>query len=283
MKIWVMLSKLLGHLTSTSLFLAFNGALVVVFSFFMYEQPVVPEIVLAAFLLTFSVYGLNKTTDRVEDSVNSPHRASMVPRYYLVYSVAAMLGCLAIGALNGLRVFLILLIPLTVGLVYSIKVTKTLPRIKEIVGLKSFVVALSWALTGALLPDAFQSVALEKVLLVFAYVFVHLLVNTVIFDSLDVKGDKVSGVTTVPMVLGIRRTKILLATANTTLIFWIVYCISTGLFVSFMPALIFGVLYSYLMIEFLASRQRHRLRAELFLDGQWIPIVGLFFAIQFLL
>ncbi len=283
MKIWVMLSKSLGCLTSTSLFLAFNGALVTVFSFFLYGQPVVPDIVLAAFLLTFSVYGLNKTTDRVEDSVNSPHRASMAPRYYLVSSVAAMLGCLAIGALNGPRVFLILLIPLIVGLVYSVRVTKIMPRIKEIVGLKSFVVALSWALTGALLPSAFQDVPLEKIVLVFAYVFVQLLVNTVIFDSFDVKGDKVSGVTTIPMVLGRHRTKILLAAANTTLILWVAYCISTGLFVSFMPALVFGVLYSYLMIEFLTSRHHHRLSAELFLDGQWIPIVGLFFALQFLI
>ncbi len=274
-----MFRKVLELSTSTSLFLSLNSALVVVFGFSIYGHPIAPEIVLAAFLVTFSVYGLNKVTDKVEDSVNRPATASRSSRYYLISSIVAMLICLSIGALDGLKVFLVLLAPFIIGLIYSVRLVKTLPRLKEIVGVKSFVVALSWAITGALLPDAFQYATFEKLIFVFTYIFVQLLVNTIIFDYLDMRGDKVSGVTTIPMVLGKRRTRIFLTGINTLLAFLIIYCILRSIFIQFVPVFLFGFLYDYFIIWIFTSGDHRRFHAELFVDGEWLPIVGLIKAI----
>ena len=207
-------NKVIKFMTSTSLFLSLNASLVVVFSFLVYGQSIAPEIVAAAFLVTFSIYSLNKATDKVEDAVNSPNIKSRSRSYYLTASVCATIACLSIGALDGLNVLLVLSMPFVIGLVYSVRVVKTLPRLKEITGVKSLSVALSWAVTGAFLPYALVTVDFQKVLFVFGFLFVQVLIKEVIFDSLDMRGDKVSGVTTIPMVLGKRKTKFFLVVIN---------------------------------------------------------------------
>jgi hypothetical protein len=49
---------------------------------------------------------------------------------------------------------LLVITPLVIGVIYSVKLFPFLPRLKEVVGVKSISVAFSWALTGSLLPVA---------------------------------------------------------------------------------------------------------------------------------
>ena len=44
----------------------------IAFGFLLYNSTIVPSLLLAAFLVTFGVYGLNKVTDKAEDSINKP-------------------------------------------------------------------------------------------------------------------------------------------------------------------------------------------------------------------
>ena len=69
-------------ITSTSLLLALNGVMVVVFGFFLDSIRMVPPLLLAAFLVTFAVYGLNKVTDKAEDSINRPQTLPRTSNYY---------------------------------------------------------------------------------------------------------------------------------------------------------------------------------------------------------
>jgi 4-hydroxybenzoate polyprenyltransferase len=100
-----------------------------------------------------------------------------------------------------------------------------------------------------------------------------LLINTVIFDALDVKGDAISKVKTIPMALGRKKTKHALLAINSVLLLWIGYCIVYGFFQSYLPALCFGVFYSYAIIWFFTSdRERKRFSAELLVDGEWVSM-----------
>jgi 4-hydroxybenzoate polyprenyltransferase len=85
------LARALKFLTSTSLFLSLNAALVVIFSYFLYGMEISPVIVLTAFLSTFSVYGLNKATDKAEDSINRPETASRSSGCYLAASIVTLI------------------------------------------------------------------------------------------------------------------------------------------------------------------------------------------------
>jgi 4-hydroxybenzoate polyprenyltransferase len=271
--------KILKFMTSTSLSLSLYASLVVIFSFLVYGHSIDPEIVLAAFLVTFSIYSLNKATDKIEDAVNSPNVEPKSRLYYVIASISAMIVCLSIGALEGLKVLLVLSMPFVIGLVYSVRVVKTLPRLKEITGVKSISVALSWAATGALLPYALGTVEFQKVIFVFAFIFIQVLVKEVIFDTLDMRGDKVSGVTTIPMVLGKLRTKFFLVIINTFAGLLVMFSILNGLIIQLVSLSIFSVLFSFLIIWLFVGNDHKRIRWEPVVEGKWIPIAGFIKAI----
>ena len=268
-------SHFLNFLTSSSIYLALNSSLVVFLGFFLYGTEVSLATLLAAFLATFSVYALNKATDKAEDAINRPEISLKNPKFFLIPSLVALILSLGIGLLDGPWADLVLVAPLLIGLFYSVRFSKKVPRLKEVVGVKSILVAFSWAFTGSVLPALTKSVNYDLVLLVFIYIFFSLLVNTVLFDVLDLRGDQVSGVRTIPYVLGLRKTKIFLILMNSCLLIWLVYSASRGVFLSCMPALVFGVFYGYVMIGHFVNHRFKRLRAELLVDGEWIPLIAI--------
>jgi 4-hydroxybenzoate polyprenyltransferase len=265
--------KALRFLVSTSLLLALNGVMVVVFGFFLDSATIVPSLLFAAFLVTFAVYGLNKFTDKTEDSINQPETLPRAPGYYLVFSIVSMIVGFLIGLSESILAFFVLCAPVMLGVIYSVRISKSIPRLKEIVGIKSLVVAISWALTGCLLPDSFYTVKIQVVVVVFVYIFIRVFVGTVLFDVLDTKGDLASGVETIPIRLGRNKTKKLLILLNSLGMLLPIYCVATGMLIRFVPALLFGVLYGYLAIWFFFRNNCKRFTAGLMLDGEWIPIV----------
>lgn len=265
--------KVLRFMTSTSLLLALNSVMVVVFGALLYNARIMPAVLLAAFLVTFAVYGLNKVTDKAEDSINKPETSLKASGYFLVFSIGSMLTGFLIGIIVGVWTFLILFAPVIIGVIYSVKISKSIPRLKEVVGVKSLVVAVSWALTGCLLPDSFSAVKFQAGIIVFAYIFIRVFVGTILCDVLDKKGDLASGVQTIPTKIGRKNTKNLLIFLNSLGVILSVYCLLTGSFIRFVPALIFGVLYGYLAIWYLFKDNCKRLTAGLMLDGEWLPIV----------
>ena len=261
--------------TSTSVFLAINAQMVATFSSLLYGVRVEPVILLIAFFATFSVYNLNRATDRAEDSINRPEEASRGTRFFLVPSIAAAALCLLLSASVGAGALLVIAASFTASVAYSVRLFPSIPRLKEMVGVKSFLVALSWGFTGALLPAFTHPVDAEKIVLAFVYIFIQLLVNTVLCDVCDVEGDRASGVRTLPMVLGLGGTRNLLLLVNSLTLPWLAYCTARGLFLGYMPALFFGAAYGYLIILVFSMRGRGRLLVELAVDGEWMPLVAL--------
>lgn len=269
------LSHLLQIIFSNSIFLALNGALVFVFASLLYGTEISISLLLASFLITFAVYSLNIVTDSKEDAINRAQTHPKKAKCYLVLSIISMIASLTIGIIDSFGAFFVLIIPLLIGLVYSIRISKSLPRLKEIVGVKSIVVALSWGVTGAFLPATMYSISIYKVALVFFYIFAQILVNTIIFDALDVKGDHASGIKTVPLALGIKKTRSLLLGINASFVVWLLYCMFSGAFSEYIVTLAFGVAYETLIILYFLKASRPRLQAELLVDGEWVYLVFL--------
>jgi 4-hydroxybenzoate polyprenyltransferase len=269
------LLDLLRLVASTSVFLAINAQMVAAFSSLLYGVEVKPVILLIAFFATFSVYNMNRATDGAEDSINRPGVAERGTRFFLIPSITASVLCLLLSASVGAQALLVVITSFIVSIAYSVKLLPWVPRLKEIVGVKSVLVALSWGFTGALLPASFQSVDPAKIGLTFTYISIQLLVNTVLCDVCDVEGDMASGVRTLPIVLGLSRTRNLLMAVNSLLLPWLVYCATEGLFLEYMPALLFGAVYGYLIILVFSRKGRGRLLVELTVDGEWIPLVAL--------
>jgi 4-hydroxybenzoate polyprenyltransferase len=268
-----LLAKVLKLTLSNSIFLALNGTLVFVFASLLYEIPVSLTLAIAAFLITYSVYSLNMATDTKEDTINQTTAAPNKTLFYLVPSIICLILSIAIGAFSGFMVLLILLAPLIIGVSYSVKINKSVPRLKEVLGVKSIIVALSWAITGALLPGTMQSVAVFKEIMVFFYIFIQILVNTIIFDALDTRGDRESGILTIPLALGLKNTKKLLLGFNGILVIWFICCLITGVFTEYLLTLGIGIVYEVLLIWYFFKAARPRLQAAIIVDGEWLPLV----------
>ena len=197
-----MLLRTAKFLISTSLLLSLDGALIVIFGSYLYGTPINYQLTIGSSLAVFSVYNINKATDKREDAINRPETASKSTSYYIVPAIAAMIVSLFLGVLNGVFAVLILSTPFIVGLFYSVKMSPKLPRLKEVLGAKSFLVAFTWSMNGAFLPLPGQLLSFDKITLVFLYIFIQVTINTILFDALDAKGDSLMKINTLPIVLG---------------------------------------------------------------------------------
>jgi 4-hydroxybenzoate polyprenyltransferase len=230
-------------------------------------------IIAASFLGVFSIYILNKATDKREDSINKPDQYSRSTIHYVVFFFVTMILSLILGYSVSIFAFIILLTPTLVGILYSVRVSPRLPRLKEVVGAKSVLVAFSWGLYGAFLPLTLHGSIFPNIALIFTYIFMQVLINTIMFDFFDVKGDKESGIRTLPTVLGTEKTKKMLYLVNTSIAIIIALCGIEGFFLNVLSALFFGVVYSYFIIWHFIRRPVNRLSAELLIDGSWFPLV----------
>ena len=270
----LLLIEILKFLATNSVFLAIDGVLIATFGYFLYGIQINAEILLAACLAVFSVYSLNKVTDKVEDSINRPEMPRSTSRFNLGISISTLVVSLGIGASVSFFALLILATPIIAGFFYSVRLSASLPKLKEIVGVKSILVAFSWSMNGCLLPLSLHQVELEVIVLVFFYIFIRVLVGTILFDVLDAKGDSIAGVKTIPIRLGRKRTSNLLFITNSLLALWLTYCLFRGLFLAYMPALIFGMVYGYVLIWGNLKTDCQKLCKGLMVDWEWLLIIA---------
>jgi 4-hydroxybenzoate polyprenyltransferase len=276
-KFFQIFSKFTSILISTSFFLAINGSLKLLFSCILFNTFVL-NIVLAIFLITYSIYGVNKLTDIKEDAINAPERAQLVKKIEPIFKfslVFSFIISLLLVFLVNVLTLPILLFPLFTGTLYSIKFSKNLPRLKDILGVKNITIALSWAVCMALLP-AFCLVENEviPIILIFYFFFLKSFINAVLFDIRDIEGDRISGVRTIPVVFGRQKTKNLLLLLNSTFIPWLAVSYLTGYFHQYLFVFLFAIAYGYwYILHFCKEGLKIGKSLDLLVDGEWIPIV----------
>ncbi len=271
---YLLLDKFVSFLTISSIFIAIIGFLLPYFSFLLYEVRVDFRLLIASFLLTFSVYSFNKLTDIKEDSVNVPERAGFIEKnkhYVIRAAIISYIVALSLSFLQNPFAILIILFPFCTGIVYSIKISNF--RLKDITGIKNIVVALPWAVIGTFLPLAISFCDFVVILSIFYFFFIKCFINTVLFDVRDVEGDRMSGVRTIPVVFGRHKTKNLLLILNSTLIPWLAFSYLSGFFHQYLFVLIFAIAYGYCYILYFCKEGLKIGKSQdLLVDGEFIPI-----------
>jgi len=270
------LEKFTSFLISTSIFLAISGSLKVIFSCLLYNIFVLNTAILT-FLITFGIYGLNKLTDMKEDAINRPERANLIKKIepFLIFFVAiSFLLSLILGFQENIMTLLILIFPLFMGIVYSVKLSRNIPRLKDITGVKNFTIALSWAAVAAFLPVIYlKEKNILLIILIFGFFFLKSYINSVLFDVRDIEGDRMNGIRTLPVFLGKNNTKNLLLFLNTILIFWLIFSYSHGFFNKYLFVFIFAILYGYwYILHFCRKGIKIGKSLDLLVDGEFIII-----------
>lgn len=259
---------------------ALAGGGLAVTSCFIQGIPLNVPVILVMFLVAFSVYNMNRKTDEEEDAINHQERFAFTKKFArpLFYgAIAAYVLALILGAWYGWQAFIVVLVPLVCGILYS---EPLLPssweyrRFKEIPVVKNLVVAIAWSLPLALLPVLMTpgtsislGAGIAGVLFVSYFIFA-----SVLPDIRDREGDAATGVRTIPVVIGVERTKIILTLQNIALgglIVGISYC-TLSLLVTLI--ILAAVVYSQLCIGLLDGNARTDLVCDVLADGQFVFI-----------
>lgn len=166
-------------------------------------------------LVTFAIYANDRIADADTDAVSNPRQARFVrahgDRLYQVAAVAYGVA-VALSVLGGPIAFAITIFPAVVWILYGTELVAEfgvpVGRLKEVFLVNSLVVASAWALSVTLLPMAYAGASLSPTaLVVFAYFLLGTFVATEIPNVRDVRGDRRIGVSTLPVVLGVTRTR----------------------------------------------------------------------------
>ncbi len=167
-------------------------------------------------LVSFAVYTANDLADRDEDAINTPDHASFVASHPAIVAVLAV-GTFALGAAiawwsGGSVALVVACVPLGASLLYSLPVTLGGRRLKDVLGANTTLVALAWAVTVTGVPLTVAGRAVGPVAIaVCLFLYLRTFISVEVFNVRDVTGDAATGVDTIPVVLGVPRTRQLLA------------------------------------------------------------------------
>lgn len=234
------------------------------------------------FLIVFSVYNLNRKTDEAEDALNHERRFLITKKFehhFFFAAVAAYLIALVIAAFHGITAFIVVMIPLVSGVFYSVPILPKwcgYDRLKEIPVMKNLVVSTAWALAFSLVPVYLSASAPRAAtVVVFLFIFCWTFIASVLPDIRDRRGDSAIGVATIPVLIGVARSRYILTIINISA--GAVILIPGSIFVP-LPAsaiIIASLGYSQACIISIDRTMQDNLLCDVISDGQFLTIGGL--------
>jgi 4-hydroxybenzoate polyprenyltransferase len=194
------------ELLKSSVLVAFSGALRIHIAFLLLQIHSSIFTCIAGGFVIYSVYTLDRALGSEEDIVNRKELSGSRKEIGLAASMLTFVIGSYVLAKEGILALAFL--PLITGFLYSkgIKIGKFALKLKGGLGVKNFVVGLTWgAFISGLAGSTCKSIL--PIVLVFTFFGVKLFVNSTIYDFKDVKGDTLAGIKTLPVSLGARNTR----------------------------------------------------------------------------
>lgn len=261
------LEKILQFLSVSSISVGISGFFATFVAYILLGISPNLQICFVVFLMSFSLYSLNKLTDLKEDSINMPERLNFLRgRRNLIkaYSIVAYFLGAFLAFLYSPPSVAILAFPLIANVFYGSKLLPFLPRIKDIPIMKNIVVSAAWAITTTLLPAAHTMDKVWTIAAVICFMLIKGFINTVLYDIRDIIGDKENGIKTLPVLIGSEKTVLVLLTINAMLLPLLMLLESYARFLA-AALLLYGFIY---MIYF--GERKNPLAMDIFVDGEWM-------------
>lgn len=198
----------------SNLLISLSATGVAVSTVVLADFPLDPVPLFIVFAATLFVYSFNRLTDLAEDAQNVPTRATFVEQYgtvLLAVGGALYLAATALALATGIPGAPAMAVPLVVAVLYSVV------GMKRILLVKNLLVGLSWGIIPLGVGVYYQRLLSTDILSMFAFITVALTIAAVVFDIKDIEGDRAEGIATVPLVVGVGRTKQLAAVGTVVL------------------------------------------------------------------
>lgn len=181
------------------------------------DLPPNPAPLIGGFV-TFAVYANDRLVDLEADELTNPERTAFVKRHRGALFTAAAVAygvAVTLAVLGGPIPLAVTLVP---GILWVLYATDWMPdrwfrigRLKEVPVVNSIIVAVAWAGAAILLPIGFTGASITTTAaFVLAYFLLRSFANSEIPNVRDIEADRAIGVTTIPVLIGVDRTRWLL-------------------------------------------------------------------------
>lgn len=267
------LETVVSFLSVSSIFIGLHGFFKTYIAFML--MGMAPDITacIVVFLISFSVYSLDKIVDMDKDIATMPQRyLFLFRRKKLVQfcAIAAYLLAIILVLMSRPLALPIVFIPFIANAFYATKVHKSIPRLKDIPGVKNIIVALAWAMVTTLIPAMYLKDSPNNIVIIVLYfMLIKTLVDNILYDIRDIKGDSENGIRTLAVILGKRKIIALLLIVNSTLIPWLAL---TGM--ADKPMALLLAIYGYAYIIYFRER-RNPIALDFFVEGEWMLMTTL--------
>ncbi len=239
-----------------------------------------------AFFYVFAVHVFNRYNERLKDEFSDPARTRFFRDFgktLIISATIASLAALSLSYILGILDFILLLFSYLMGIIYSIRIVPEklqsfikYKRLKDFPGSKDFLVSFAWAWVIVLIPMVNQAIyfSYRSVSILF-FVVVTVFIRSVVFDIVSIEGDRIIGRETIPILIGPKRTQIMLLFL--TIIIGIFMVLSAAL--DLVPSLGYYLIFSpafMVMCLYIFQKQRIHVSSlsEAVIDSNFI-IIGL--------
>lgn len=202
------LTKVFDFYLKASVHVSFAVFALVQMTFYFCRLPFDWTVSLLAFSGTLFSYNFIKYADFV---VAHRHHLSRKMRAILGLSILALLvGIVCFFFLNPLAQGVTLSL-LVLAVLYAVPISKRIPNLRNLSGLKVYIVCLCWATVTLIIPILNANVELSlDIWIKFLQRFLLVLILIGIFEIVDLQYDE-KYLKTIPQLLGTQKTKLLLA------------------------------------------------------------------------
>jgi 4-hydroxybenzoate polyprenyltransferase len=204
------------RLLSSSVPVGLSGGLRLCIAFLLAGITPLPLPCLAAGLVIYATYTLDRALPCAEDAINQRSLASANRRIAILWCGLTYLLGLVLFLWDG--ILLAPLVPLVIGYLYThgVSLRGHSLKLKGGAGAKNAVIGLTWGGSIALVIAHFTAEPLV-VIPIFLFYGMKLFINSSIFDMKDLEGDLAAGIRTLPACLGEARTRHLLVSLSSSM------------------------------------------------------------------
>jgi (E)-4-hydroxy-3-methyl-but-2-enyl pyrophosphate reductase len=168
-------------------------------------------------LYVYAMHTLNRLINRKSSTIIGSFREESYRRHENIYvsmAILSMLLSLICSFLVGMRVFILLFLVSVFGVLYNMTI---LPRtfrftsLKDVPGSKNISMALAWAVVAAVLPQIAINLSITPGMIVaFLFTFSLVFIRSAMSDILVIQSDRLLGRETIPVLIGKKKTQMLL-------------------------------------------------------------------------
>lgn len=218
-------------------------------------------------LVTYAVYVGDRIGDIKREPAATSDRVAFMQRHRRLLSItsAAAYGlAITISVWGGPLALGITLVPGVFWILYATEMVDipvgSLKRLKSVLIVNSSVVAGAWAVSLVFLPVAFAETSVTPlVLALLVYFFLDVFINAEVPNVRDIEDDAANGVSTIPNVFGVRRTRHITYLINGFLIAFLLSLFLVGsLALAIAVAFVAGRIYAMLAHSFIGRIEDYR-------------------------